>query len=75
MSDTINNLSFEEAYEALEEALEALETGDISLKEAMALYERGLTLTKHCQQQLDAAELRLNQLLPDGSIEPVTPTA
>jgi exonuclease VII small subunit len=50
MSET-ENLSFEEAFSELEEVVQQLEAGD-------------LTLATRCNAQLDAAELRVQQLVP-----------
>lgn len=59
----IDSLTFEECYARLDEVIEALETGDRSLEESLALYEEGVRLAAHCEQQLRAAELRLTELL------------
>ena len=71
------NIETNESYEALMERLQAvvgrLETGQLPLAEALALYEEGVTLAARCQQVLDAAELRVQQLVvaADGvSTEP-----
>ncbi len=58
----INALSFEDAYKALQETVEQLESGELPLNEAMTLYERGKALAARCQQLLTAAELRVQQL-------------
>ena len=54
--------SFESAFAELEEVVRQLEEGDLSLEQAISLYERGRVLTSFCQRQLDQAELRVNQL-------------
>ena len=41
-----------------------LEAGDLTLDQAMALFERGTALATQCNAQLDAAELRVQQLVP-----------
>lgn len=58
----IHALSFEQAYAALQEVVEKLESGDLPLEEAMTLYERGKALSARCQQLLTTAELRVQQL-------------
>ncbi len=63
MKEEIESLSFEEAYARLDEVIEALEAGDRSLEESLALYEEGVRLAAHCEEQLRAAELRLTELL------------
>lgn len=65
-------LSFEEAYHALEEIVEQLESGELSLAESVALFERGQRLLAHCNAQLDAAELRVSQLTTGDNGNPRT---
>ena len=55
-------LSFEDAYRALEATVRRLEEGDLTLEEALASYEQGMRLARHCQASLDAAQLRVEQL-------------
>lgn len=62
MSDDIDKLTFEKAFHELEETVERLEGGDLTLKEAISLYERGMNLARHCNDALDAAELQVQQL-------------
>lgn len=54
--------SFEEAYHELEETVRRLEEGNLTLEEAIALYERGMDLARHCNTALDTAELQVQQL-------------
>lgn len=56
-------LSFEEAFNRLEEVVRELEQGDLPLQESLQLYERGTALARHCQALLDQAELRVTQLV------------
>ena len=70
MAEKIEALSFEEALVVLNETLEKLEAGDLPLSEALSLYEYGMSLAKHCNEQLDTAELRLKKLAPSGEVEP-----
>jgi exodeoxyribonuclease VII small subunit len=67
MSD-INALSFETAYEELETIIAKLESGELPLEDSVALFERGRTLSEHCQSLLDKAELRVNELTSDGRV-------
>jgi exodeoxyribonuclease VII small subunit len=60
----IEDLSFEAAFTELEEVVRQLEEGNLPLDEAMALFERGTALAAHCNTRLDAAELRVQQLVP-----------
>ena len=60
----IENLRFEEAFAELEEVVQKLEAGDLTLDQSMILFERGTALAAHCNAQLDTAELRVQQLVP-----------
>jgi exodeoxyribonuclease VII small subunit len=59
----IENLSFEEAFTQLEEVVGQLEAGELALDQAMSLFERGMALAAHCNARLDAAELRVQELV------------
>ena len=56
------NLPFEEALKKLEDAVEAMETGDLPLETLLARYEEGMRLVKICQEKLAEAELKIQQL-------------
>ena len=60
--DNIDQFSFEEALLELEKTLEQLEQESLTLECALALYQRGGQLAKHCQSLLDAADQRLEIL-------------
>jgi exodeoxyribonuclease VII small subunit len=63
---SINELSFEQAYDELEEIIAKLESGELALEESVTLYERGRQLSAHCQTLLDKAELRIQKLNDNG---------
>lgn len=54
---------FEAAMHELEELVERLEQGDLSLEESLAAFERGVTLTRACQSALKEAEQKVEILL------------
>ena len=54
--------TFEEAQRELEQIVQRLESGQASLDEAIALWERGEELYKLCAAQLDAAQGRIEEL-------------
>ncbi len=64
MSDDIEGLCFEDAFEALEAAVRQLEEGNLTLEQSIALYQRGMRLARRCSQALDEAELQVQQLAP-----------
>lgn len=67
----ITELTFESAYAELEAIITRLDEDDLPLEESVTLFERGRRLTLYCQSLLDNAELRVNQLLDGGQIEPM----
>jgi len=64
----IESLSFEQAYNQLEETVQQLEAGNLPLAEAVSLYQRGMALAKQCGLQLDNAELSIKRLAPSGDL-------
>ena len=68
---------FEKSLARLEEVVKRLESVDLSLDEAMRLFEEGVKLSRECQKQLEDAEGRVEILLKkaDGKIvaEPFDP--
>lgn len=74
--------TFEQLYARLEERVAKLEQGGLSLEDAIAVYEEGMTLARQCQERLDEAELKITKLresfapLParsNGAAEPGEP--
>jgi len=68
----ISELSFEEALKELEDTVGKLEAGDLNLDESMALFERGQALAAVCNAQLEAANLKVEQLTPEGEIQDIS---
>ena len=64
-------LTFEQAMKRFEEIVEALETEDLELNKSLQLFEEGMSLYRHCDQQLQAAEKRIDiiQTRADGTLE------
>jgi exodeoxyribonuclease VII small subunit len=62
MSKEVQDLTFEQAFGELETTVQRLEAGDLTLEEAIALYERGMRLAQRCTDTLDAAELQVQEL-------------
>ncbi len=58
----LNELSFEEALEQLEEIVQRLENEEVSLEESVNLYERGMELSKYCTDSLEQAEQRIEKV-------------
>jgi len=64
----VEKLTFEQAFAELEETVRKLEMGGLALEESLALFERGQALAAHCGTQLDQAELKVQQLAPEGVV-------
>ncbi|GAA5076722.1 exodeoxyribonuclease VII small subunit [Lysobacter panacisoli] len=53
---------FEKSLDALEQLVEKMEHGEMSLEDSLAAYERGVGLYRRCQTALEQAELRVRLL-------------
>jgi exodeoxyribonuclease VII small subunit len=62
MSNDVETLSFEKAYQELESTVQKLEEGNMTLEEAISTYERGIHLAQRCGDALDTAELQVQKL-------------
>ncbi|MAK14769.1 MAG: exodeoxyribonuclease VII small subunit [Proteobacteria bacterium] len=71
MSKQENNKDFETSLKKLEKIVSDLENGDLPLEESIKTFEEGVKLTKHCQNLLSKAELKIQKLVEskDGSID------
>ena len=63
--------SFEASLEALEQIVQELERGDLPLEKSLELFERGIGLSRQCQDRLNQAERRIEILLRDNQGRPV----
>lgn len=61
-SDLPENLTFEEAFNRLEQAVTRLEAGGLTIEDMVAGFEEGMALVKLCYEKLDAAETRVRLL-------------
>jgi len=66
MMERIQDTSFEEAFAELEEVVNRLEVGGLPLEDSLALFERGQALAAYCSELLDKAELKVEQITPEG---------
>lgn len=72
-SDTSPVADFEHSMQALEDLVGKMETGDMTLEESLAAYERGVGLYRHCQTALEQAELRVRLLSDPGNPDEARP--
>jgi len=69
MTDT-SIKDFEAAIAELESIVKKLEEGDLALEQSLALYERGVQLSRFCHARLEAAEKRIETLNERGELKP-----
>lgn len=63
-----NPPSFEMAYDELQQIVAKMESGELTLEESVGLYERGQQLAAYCEELLAKAELRVQKLNADGTL-------
>ena len=63
MPKKTNVINFEKTFTELEDLVKKMEGGDLSLEESLKYFERGILLTKDCQQALNKAEQKVRILL------------
>ena len=61
----VEELSYEEALAELEQVVSALESEQSQLEDAITLFERGQALAARCGVLLEAAELKVKQVVGD----------
>src|SRR5437764_1109795 len=57
-----NNASFEQSFQRLQEVVQTLSEGNLTLEDALSLFEEGMGLADRCAHMLDEAELRLERV-------------
>lgn len=65
---------FEAAIAELESIVKKLEEGDLALEQSLALYERGVQLSRFCHARLEDAERRIEILNERGELKPAPPS-
>lgn len=65
-----NVKSFEAAIRRLEEIVDTLEGGELSLEESIKIFEEGVGLTRTCSKQLETAEQKVSTLLAEAEGTP-----
>jgi exodeoxyribonuclease VII small subunit len=61
---------FEAAIGELDAIVKKLEEGDLPLEQSLALYERGIHLSRFCHARLEDAERRIEILTERGDLKP-----
>jgi exodeoxyribonuclease VII small subunit len=57
---------FEEAMERLEQIVEGLEGGDLTLEESLKIFEEGMNLIRFCSKKLEEAEQKVTLLIKES---------
>ncbi len=68
--DTVDSTSFESSLAELEALVERMEKGDLSLEQALTDFQRGIELSRNCQQALKSAEQQVQVLLEQEKLAP-----
>jgi exodeoxyribonuclease VII small subunit len=58
-------MKFEAAMEDLEQIVEQLESGELSLEDSLAAFEKGVGLVRYCNQKLNEVEKKVELLVKD----------
>ena len=66
---------FEQSLDELEQLVEKMESGELSLDESLRAFERGIALFRSCQSALEQTEARVKLLLDPGRPESALPFA
>jgi exodeoxyribonuclease VII small subunit len=62
--DTVDR-KFESALEELEQVVEQLESGELSLEDSLSAFEKGIGLVRFCNQKLNEVEKKIEMLVKD----------
>ncbi|MHC5269031.1 exodeoxyribonuclease VII small subunit [Enterococcus sp. LJL98] len=57
--------TFEESLQELDEIVQRLEKGEVPLEEALTIFQRGMELSKECENTLKKAEKTLTQMMTE----------
>ncbi len=61
----MSNLNFEEALTKLEEAVNKLESEELSLNDSLKVFEEGVNLYRLCNMELDKVESKINKIIEE----------
>ncbi|MEF3167875.1 MAG: exodeoxyribonuclease VII small subunit [Deltaproteobacteria bacterium] len=70
MAEETTGRRFEDMLKELEKIVQRLEEEDLPLEEALAVFEEGIRLSRHCSSYLDQAEKRIQLLTKNESGAP-----
>ncbi len=59
----MENLTYEESIKELEQIVKELESNELTLDESIEKFEKGMKLSKHCNELLEGAEKKITLLI------------
>ena len=68
MAGKKKTIDFETSLEQLEELVEQMESGELSLEDSLKAFEKGIKLTRECQEQLNNAEQKVTTLMEKSGV-------
>mgnify|MGYP001069283270 FL=1 len=63
----VKEISFEDSLKKLEEIVEELEKGELSLDEALKLYEEGMEFSDKCMEKLNESKQKVEKITKEGN--------
>ena len=63
----MNNMTLEQTFAGLEEVIQKMERGDVSLEESFQLYHKGMDMLKSCNDKIDKIEKQM-LILDEGGM-------
>ena len=63
----VKEISFEDSLKKLEEIVEELEKGELSLDEALKLYEEGMEFSDQCMEKLNESKQKVEKITKEGN--------
>lgn len=70
-NNDLEKLTFEKAMKELEELVDSLDKGDVSLDEAIAAYDRGSQLKDYCEKKLQEAKMKVDTIQASDNINTI----
>ena len=70
-NNDLEKLTFEKAMKELEELVDSLDKGNVSLDEAIAAYDRGSQLKDYCQKKLQEAKMKVDTIQSSDNIDTI----
>lgn len=66
MAKSKKSIDFEQALDQLEELVDDMENGELTLEQSLKAFEQGIKLTRDCQSALSQAEQKVQMLVEEN---------